>query len=980
MSNYNRYPPAPSARYSPSAPSGASAPYALPPDFPPFPGKLPGAAPVPYQPYDEYEPGEMRYEPARVFEYEQPHAPHLPQAMPPFPPPRRSFDYEPKFAYDQPKAYEDAYDPYQPTAVPAPASTSTFVPPPAHLSSLAPVPPPTLTPAAPVPFAPTPSSHAPPRRAVDRNAPDLQLLTPVTMATIGKDTLVVHALPASSLPITKYVTLNAADSVDLHRALCMSGLTRALWYGAASTRAGEGWFAAIEWDLDASQSRAKLRGCVLAPDGGPAHVADPLVTELAALCKAVDGFKDQLALSIRQQKPISHELVVFLDSAAAIVSADTSSAPEARRFRDAWRAVCTEYPRAHLTLAWVARGADVEGHTLAEKIATVAASNSFLRRKKERNIPDPYNRPGGGEPLAGASTEPGPWQRGEAEPNRPTTPYERPQLRPHESTPPRQASPSKPTLELRPRSRSRERSSPAILRPRSRSRSRTTADGGLGLITGPDVRADDDSVHPRADALCVANFPESISAKDLGMLFTQFGDIVSVDIFSVPPVRPRFAFVTYVDPEPSIAAAMAELDNKPIRLDSAYARENASDLAGWRGFEGTLAVVRSDPTRLLPASVAQHFPDLPEYATAGGGRGCQRRRSAGEDRKRSREPSVQVKHEPRSQSPKKPRQDDALPEFDLAQAFNSAAPVKPEPEASAAAAAVAPHRAHVLVPNHAAPTLKPATLVPAAAAPSAPATHAAHPPHPSLPPTPLTAQHAAPDSQSQSTTASAVSAELRDGVPSSASGSGGLTNSAAEPQEHPIVVGARTLRAQLSLVRHVFAKHDAANWIAHACLLATDLDQARRELQADLYATDEAFISGRELERALAAKGFTPARVDAFIRKVLGVLDGIAAADDAEAAAVAAAPDGDTAPNGHGEADEVTLLGAELDAALAPYPVQTREALHAAATVMEYLHRGKAAQARKRLDVERRVKVLEGMARIGEQVGSVVRFLLTEDK
>jgi hypothetical protein len=42
------------------------------------------------------------------------------------------------------------------------------------------------------------------------------------------------------------------------------------------------------------------------------------------------------------------------------------------------------------------------------------------------------------------------------------------------------------------------------------------------------------------------------------------------------------------------------------------------------------------------------------------------------------------------------------------------------------------------------------------------------------------------------------------------------------------------------------------------------------------------------------------------------------------------------------------------------------------------LIRGKEAQEKKRLDVERRVKVLEGMVKIGEAVSKVVSFLLQE--
>jgi hypothetical protein len=204
--------------------------------------------------------------------------------------------------------------------------------------------------------------------------------------------------------------------------------------------------------------------------------------------------------------------------------------------------------------------------------------------------------------------------------------------------------------------------------------------------------------------------------------------------------------------------------------------------------------------------------------------------------------------------------------------------------------------------------------------------------------------------------------------PSQSSSKRPLTNSASEPQEYPIKIGVKTLRAQIELVRTSFGKVDVNNWIAHVCFIASDLDQARRVLKDDLYATDGAFLSGRDLEQTLAARGFTPQRVDIFINKVLKVLDGIAMADEAE--------DADAA----GKNDSVQALEQDLIKALDRYPEQTKEAVASAAKLMEYLVRGKEAQERKRLEVERRVKVLEGMVKIGEVVGGVVRFLLTEDK
>lgn len=167
-------------------------------------------------------------------------------------------------------------------------------------------------------------------------------------------------------------------------------------------------------------------------------------------------------------------------------------------------------------------------------------------------------------------------------------------------------------------------------------------------------------------------------------------------------------------------------------------------------------------------------------------------------------------------------------------------------------------------------------------------------------------------------------------------------------------------------MQNVFVKHDRDNWIAHTCLIATDLDQIRRSLQADLYATDEASISCRDLEAKLSARGFSLARMDAVVAKVLKVLDNMAAEDEAE--------NGGPPPPKEFDASR---LQAELAHVLRDYPPQTREAMASAATVLEYLNRGKDAQEAKRLEVERRAGVLEGMVQKGEQVTGVVRFLLS---
>jgi hypothetical protein len=157
---------------------------------------------------------------------------------------------------------------------------------------------------------------------------------------------------------------------------------------------------------------------------------DALDAELGGLCKAVEGFQELLHQSIKDGKPMSHELNVFCDSQAAITSIDTSSRSESLRFEELWRGICSEFLHAHLTLAWLPKGSGIEGLTLANKIAVVGASNSFLKRKKEGNLPEMYRRAGGGDPAPPGSSEPGPWQRGDADPSRRKEVFERPNPRP----------------------------------------------------------------------------------------------------------------------------------------------------------------------------------------------------------------------------------------------------------------------------------------------------------------------------------------------------------------------------------------------------------------------------------------------------------------------------------------------------------------------------------------------------------------------
>lgn len=410
-------------------------------NFPPFPpsGGFSGGPPPPpptlptfhnHSPYDEYNP-----------------------SGPALPPPPSSYPYDqPRKSLDQ-----DVYDPYQ----------SAYDPGAPQIRSSAPSQPSYSAPKHALPAHPLPP---PPHRPAPRvgsvgggsgDAHDLPVLTPATTVNIGSYTATVHELPPSHLPITKYVAYNPNDAIDIHRAICQTGMTPSVWYSDGSNRGGEGWAAGVEWVIDSGMSGAKLRTCV--------GMTDSLGTELGGIIKAVEGFAEQLKSSIRTQKPMSHEFVLFTNSPAAIVSIDTSSRPESIKFCALWRELCSDFLKAHMTIAYLPKNSEVEGLTLAEKISTVAASNSFLRRRKERTIDEIYNRPGGGEPAPGGSTEAGPWQRGDADPSRYKSPFNRPKPLP---------SPA-PTLP------------PAILSP------------APPAAAEPEPEPEDEGIQPRAGALCV---------------------------------------------------------------------------------------------------------------------------------------------------------------------------------------------------------------------------------------------------------------------------------------------------------------------------------------------------------------------------------------------------------------------------------------------------------------------------------------------
>lgn len=64
-------------------------------------------------------------------------------------------------------------------------------------------------------------------------------------------------------------------------------------------------------------------------------------------------------------------------------------------------------------------------------------------------------------------------------------------------------------------------------------------------------------------------------------------------------------------------AAVGELHQKRIRLDTPFARSNGDDFDIWMDWDGTLTVVMAEPPLLVPSVVLSEFPDLPDWARRG---------------------------------------------------------------------------------------------------------------------------------------------------------------------------------------------------------------------------------------------------------------------------------------------------------------------------------------------------------------------------
>jgi hypothetical protein len=60
--------------------------------------------------------------------------------------------------------------------------------------------------------------------------------------------------------------------------------------------------------------------------------------------------------------------------------------------------------------------------------------------------------------------------------------------------------------------------------------------------------------------------------------------------------------------------AISTLNGKSVDLDAPFAIENAAELEIWRQWSGQLTVVWTEPPRLVPSSVEEFFPDLPDWA------------------------------------------------------------------------------------------------------------------------------------------------------------------------------------------------------------------------------------------------------------------------------------------------------------------------------------------------------------------------------
>lgn len=225
------------------------------------------------------------------------------------------------------------------------------------------------------------------------------------------------------------------------------------------------------------------------------------------------------------------------------------------------------------------------------------------------------------------------------------------------------------------------------------------------------------------------------------------------------------------------------------------------------------------------------------------------------------------------------------------------------------------------------------------------------------PPTPVTAP-AVIDALSRGTTSS----------PKAANTTPSQTVSAAAPQVTPISISTKTRLVQLSLLQDILSAHATSDWITHSVLVTGEITTARLAVREELLETEDALVKIQSLEQTLASRHYSAERIDAFIVKVLGVLDGIAKAEELEKEDI-----------DQTSAQAAEDLESQVTAAMARYCEETREAITSFAILQEYLIRAQEAQEARKMDVLRRLKVLEGMVARGDTVSAVVRYLLMEN-
>ncbi|CED83597.1 Zn(2)-C6 fungal-type DNA-binding domain [Phaffia rhodozyma] len=441
-----------------------------------------------------------------------------------------------------------------------------------------PVPPPSLAPPAPTlqPLQakqnPTPKQNKRSARNTKKNrGGDLQanlkkalyqdekytLHEPVWKVVAGQMTRLhfVETSP-SNLPITKYIATSKKDAVAIHQRI-LERSNAATYYSDGSFKHGWAWGAAVEWvkDTSAASEGGKV-GKILREELG---MCDPTDAEMGGMRKALEAFS-----SVGKLK--EDELIIFSDSQAAITLIDSGIRYQSQLFTSTLERTLTLHPTVKVTLVWVPGHVGIVGNELADRTAVSGSTTTFLARRAGRlpGVPDEQ----GDMPVILARRMP----KGEG------------------------------------------------VQDGIDEEGEEKAEDGNGVDVG-DVddgkkqleheQPTDDSLIAGIGSLFVARFPEDATANDLEVLFGQFGQLSSIDIFSIPPMTERFAMLSFVDPS-VVDEAIKWLDDKPVTLPTRYAATR--DCEVWKGWQGSLKVALNEVGTLVPTSVAASFPELPDWA------------------------------------------------------------------------------------------------------------------------------------------------------------------------------------------------------------------------------------------------------------------------------------------------------------------------------------------------------------------------------